>query len=279
MSDQEKKNFHLHLVSDATGETVITVARGSVVQFNNVKAVEHLWSLVRSEGQLRRVLSSIAENPGVVLFTLVDKELRSLLETQCVKLNVPCVPLLDPVIATLSSYLGVKSRNLPGRQHVMDAQYIGRIEAINYAAMHDDGQATKSLDEADIVLVGVSRSSKTPTCFYLANRGYKTANVPLVMGCPVPHEIENLKDSLVVGLTCSTHQLIDIRRNRLLMIGEDVETDYVDPDVVMEEVKYARKMFTKMKWPVIDVTRKSIEETAAAVLQLHAEHEIKIKEH
>lgn len=274
-SEKYKSSFHLHLISDATGETVITVARGSVVQFSDVEAIEHLWPLVRSKGQLRRVLSSINENPGVVLFTLVDKELRNLLETECSRLGVPCVSLLDPVIATLSSYLGIESRNLPGRQHIMDAQYVDRIEAINYAAIHDDGQATKSLDEADIILVGVSRSSKTPTCFYLANRGYKTANVPLIMGCPIPEGIESLGDPLVVGLTCSADQLIDIRRNRLLMIGEEVVTDYIDPEVVREEVKYARKMFTKMEWPVIDVTRKSIEETAAAVLQLLSEREAK----
>ncbi len=279
MDEKRKKKFHLHLISDATGETVITVARGSVVQFSEVEAVEHLWSLVRSKGQLRRVIYNISDNPGIVLFTLVDKELRVLLETECAKLGVPCVSLLDPVIATLSGYLGIESRNLPGRQHVMDAQYIHRIEAINYAALHDDGQATKSLYEADIVLVGVSRSSKTPTCFYLANRGYKTANVPLVMGCPIPKDVEKLTDRLVVGLTCSTHQLIDIRRNRLLMIGEEVETDYVDPDAVMEEVKYARKIFAKMNWPVIDVTRKSIEETAASILQLHTEHEARKSKH
>ena len=266
------RSFHLHLVSDATGETVITVARGAVAQFGDVKAIEHLWSLVRSENQLKRVLASVAANPGVVMFTLVDAELRQKLQEGCRELDVPCVPLLDTVIATLSRYLGIESQNLPGSQHVMDGHYIDRIEAVNFAVLHDDGQAARSLEEADIVLVGVSRSSKTPTCFYLANRGFKTANVPVVPGCALPPELESLKNPLVVGLTCGANQLIDIRRNRLRMIGQDEETEYVDPAAVSEEVKHSRRVFSKTGWPVIDVTRRSIEETAAAIIQLHAKH-------
>ena len=266
------KSFHLHLVSDATGETVITVARGAVAQFNDVEAIEHLWSLVRSKDQLKRVLASVAANPGVVMFTLVDQELRQALQEGCRKLNIPCIPLLDMVIATLSQYLGVESQNLPGSQHVMNEHYLGRIDAMNFTVLHDDGQASGSLADADIVLVGVSRSSKTPTCFYLANRGFKTANVPVVPGCPLPPELENLKCPLIVGLTCGANQLVDIRRSRLRMIGQDEETEYVDPAAVSEEVKHARRIFSKTGWPVIDVTNRSIEETAAAVLQLHAKH-------
>ena len=266
------ESFHLHLVSDATGETAIIVARGAVAQFSDVEAIEHLWSLVRSKDQLNRVLANVAANPGVVMFTLVDQELRQALQKACRELDVPCIPLLDTVIAMLSHYLGVESRNLPGSQHVMDAHYLDRIDAVNFTVMHDDGQATGSLEEADIVLVGVSRSSKTPTCFYLANRGFKTANVPVVSGCPLPPELDNLKRPLVVGLTCGADQLVDIRRNRLRMIGQDEETKYVDPAAVHEEVKHARRVFSKTGWSVIDVTRRSIEETAAAVLQLHDKH-------
>ena len=266
------KSFHLHLVSDATGETVITVARGAVAQFSNVEATEHLWSLVRSKAQLKRVLSSVAANPGVVMFTLVDQDLRQALQTGCRELDIPCIPLLDMVIATLSQYLGVESQNLPGSQHVMDAHYLGRIDAMNFTLQHDDGQAIGSLEGADIVLVGVSRSSKTPTCFYLANRGFKTANVPIVPGCPLPPELEFLKRPLIVGLTCGANQLVDIRRSRLRMIGQDEETEYVDPMAVREEVQHARRMFSRTGWPVIDVTNRSIEETAAALLQLHAKH-------
>ena len=266
------KSFHLHLVSDATGETVITVARGAVAQFNDVEAIEHLWSLVRSKDQLKRVLASVAANPGVVMFTLVDQKLRQALQEGCNELDIPCIPLLDMVIATLSQYLGVESQNLPGSQHVMDEHYLGRIDAMNFTVLHDDGQASGSLADADIVLVGVSRSSKTPTCFYLANRGFKTANVPVVPGCPLPPELEDLKCPLIVGLTCGANQLVDIRRSRLRMIGQDEETEYVDPAAVSEEVKHARRIFSKTGWPVIDVTNRSIEETAAAVLQLHAKH-------
>jgi len=266
------KSFHLHLVSDATGETVITVARGAVAQFSDVEAIEHLWSLVRSKDQLKRVLSNVAANPGVVMFTLVDQDLRQALQEGCRELEIPCIPLLDMVIAALSQYLGVESQNLPGSQHVMDAHYLGRIDAMNFTLQHDDGQSTGSLEGADIVLVGVSRSSKTPTCFYLANRGFKTANVPVVPGCPLPPELEFLKRPLVIGLTCGANQLVDIRRSRLRMIGQDEETEYVDPSAVREEVLHARRMFSRTGWPVIDVTNRSIEETAAAVLQFHAKH-------
>lgn len=265
----QKRSFHFHLVSDATGETVITVARAASVQFEGVEAVEHLWSLVRTENQLKRVLANVEANPGIVMFTLVDDDLRSLLQEGCRTLDVPCIPLLDLVIATLSGFLGVESRNLPGGQHVMDAQYFDRIEAMNFALTHDDGQSAVTLNDADIVLVGVSRTSKTPTCFYLANRGLKTANVPLVPGCPLPAELETLAKPLVVGLTRGADQLVAIRRNRLRMIGQGEETEYIDPTVVGEEVKDARRLFAKAEWPVIDVTRRSIEETAAAILQLY----------
>lgn len=251
---------------------MITVARGAVAQFTDVEAIEHLWSLVRTEDQLTRVLSSVSVNPGVVMFTLVDAELRQTLQDGCLKLNIPCISLLDTAIATLRQHLGIESINQPGGQHVMDAHYRDRIDAMNFTLLHDDGQATSSLEEADIVLVGVSRSSKTPTCFYLANRGFKTANVPVVPGCPIPSELETLKTPLVVGLTCGANQLIDIRRSRLRMIGQDESTEYVDPASVGEEVKHARRLFSATGWPVIDVTYRSIEETAAAVLQLQAKH-------
>ena len=265
-------SFHLHLVSDATGETAITVARGATAQFGDIEAIEHLWSLVRTKDQLSRVLASVAANPGVVMFTLVDAELRQTLQEECRALDVPCVPLLDTAISILSQYLGVESTNQPGGQHVMDAHYLGRIDAMNFTLLHDDGQATSSLEQADIVLVGVSRSSKTPTCFYLANRGFKTANVPIIPGCPLPLELGALQSPLVVGLTCGANQLVDIRRSRLRMIGQDEGTEYVDPNSVVEEVKHARRLFSQTGWPVIDVTYRSIEETAAAVLQLHAKH-------
>ena len=262
------KNFHLHLVSDATGETVITVARGAVAQFSDVEAIEHLWSLVRSKDQLKRVLASVAANPGVVMFTLVDQELRHALQEGCRELDIPCIPLLDMVIATLSQYLGVESQNLPGSQHVMDAHYLGRIDAMNFTLQHDDGQAIGSLEGADIVLVGVSRSSKTPTSIYLANRGFKTANLPIVPESPPARHLFDLKNPMIVGLTTSADRLIQVRRNRLIDLNEGRETDYVDQDSVRQEIAFARRMFADKGWPVIDVTRRSIEETAAAVINL-----------
>ena len=263
------RNFHLHLVSDATGETCITIARAAAAQFQGVDAVEHLWSLVRTESQLRRVLTHVEAEPGVVMFTLVDPQLRALLLDECSRIDVPCIPLLDTAIAALSGFLGAESRNQPGRQHVMDAAYLKRIDAMNYALGHDDGRSPATLGDADIVLVGVSRTSKTPTCFYLANRGLKAANVPFVPACPLPQELEALRNALVVGLTCHPEQLIDVRRSRMRMIGDVGETGYVDPLQVEEEVREARRLFARRGWPVIDVTRRSIEETAAAILQLH----------
>ena len=263
------RRFHLHLVSDATGETCITIARAAAAQFQGVDAVEHLWSLVRTEGQLRRVLNHVEAEPGVVMFTLVDPTLRTLLDEECRRIEVPCIPLLDTAISALSGFLGIESRNQPGGQHVMDEAYIKRIEAMNYALGHDDGRSPATLREADIVLVGVSRTSKTPTCFYLANRGLKAANVPMVPDCPLPPELMAQKAALVVGLTCHPQQLIDVRRSRMRMIGDIGETAYVDPLRVEEEVRQARRLFTEAAWPVIDVTHRSIEETAAAILQLY----------
>ncbi len=262
-------SFHLHLVSDATGETCITIGRAAAAQFQGVDAVEHLWSLVRTESQLRRVLAHVEAEPGVVMFTLVDPALRALLHEECRRIDVPCIALLDPVISVLSGFLGVESRNQPGRQHVMDEAYLKRIEAMNYALGHDDGRTPATLDEADIVLVGVSRTSKTPTCFYLANRGLKAANVPVVPGCPLPPELMVPTEALVVGLTCHPDLLIDVRRSRMRMIGEIGETGYVDPAQVEEEVRQARRLFAEAGWPVIDVSHRSIEETAAAILQLY----------
>ncbi|MFQ5783656.1 MAG: pyruvate, water dikinase regulatory protein [Alphaproteobacteria bacterium] len=261
------KRFHLHLVSDATGETINSVARAAVAQFADIEAVEHFWSLVRSKRQIDNVLAGIEANPGVVLFTLVDQELRQRLEAGCRRLNVPSVPLLEPVISVLSTHLGTESRGQPGRQYTLDAEYFTRIDAMQFVLTHDDGQSVHDLDKADVLLLGVSRTSKTPTCFYLANRGIKAANVPLVPGAELPPELEKLTTPLVLGLTVTPERLVEIRRNRLHMLNQGEETDYVDLERVTEEVLAARRIYARHGWPVIDVTRRSIEEIAAAVLQ------------
>ncbi len=264
---------HLHLVSDATGETINSVARACLVQFEGVEPIEHVWSLIRTKGQMTEVLVRIEENPGPVLFTLVNEPLRDQLIEGCRDLDVPCIAVLDPVIHRLASCFGVEISGQPGLQHVLDAEYFGRMDAMNFALSHDDGQMPDQIDKADVVLVGVSRTSKTPTCIYLANRGLKAANVPVVPGCPLPDMLLEAAQPLVIGLTKDPARLVQVRRNRLRMIaqGHD-ETDYVDPEAVREEVAFARKLFHKHDWPVIDVSRRSIEETAATIMSLYASH-------
>jgi [pyruvate, water dikinase]-phosphate phosphotransferase / [pyruvate, water dikinase] kinase len=261
------KRFHLHLVSDATGETINAVARAAVAQFKDVEAIEHFWFLVRSSRQIDEVLSVVAAKPGIVLFTIVDRALRRRLENGCRRLRVPSVHVLEPVIAALSGHVGVKAQGQPGLQHALDDEYFSRIDAIQFVLGHDDGQMVSDLENADVVLVGVSRTSKTPTCFYLANRGIKAANIPVVPGAPVPSEVERLTHPLVVGLTIAAERLIAVRRNRLGILEHLDGTDYVNPERVADEVLEARRLFAKHGWPVIDVTRRSIEEVAAAILQ------------
>lgn len=264
--------IHLHLVSDATGETNHQVARASLVQFDGVQAREHVWSLVRTPGHIEKVLAAVSTYPGPVLYTLVDPDLRERLTAGCKMRGVPCISVLDAVVNALGTFLGQESRGRPGRQHEMDAAYFRRIEAMDYTLAHDDGQMVHDLEDADIVIVGVSRTSKTPTSLYLANRGYKTANIPVVPGVPLPQQLFVVKKPFVVALTNDPNRLTQVRRNRMLMLQHTGENDYVDPEKVRSEVTEARKIFTKHGWPVIDVTRRSIEETAAAVLQRYAKH-------
>jgi regulator of PEP synthase PpsR (kinase-PPPase family) len=271
MSD-EVRRFHLHLVSDATGETLHSVARACLVQFEGIDAVEHVWPLIRTVGQMDRVLADVKDHPGIVLFTLVNPDLRERLREGCRDLQTPCIAVLDPIILALASFLGLQASGQPGLQHELDAQYFARIDAMTFALVHDDGQSARSYNDADVILIGVSRTSKTPTCIYLANRGIKAANVPIVPGCPVPDELLAARRPLVVGLTKDPGQLIQIRRNRLRLLAQDEQTDYVDPDAVREEVAQARRLCAENRWPVLDVTRRSIEETAATIIQMLGEH-------
>jgi regulator of PEP synthase PpsR (kinase-PPPase family) len=265
-------SFHLHLVSDATGETINSVARACLAQFeDDVEPIEHHWSLIRTGRQMTKVLDGIRDTPGLVLFTLVNEELRTALQEGCRKLQVTCIPVLDPVIGALAAFLGRQSRGLPGRQHELDAEYFARIDAMSFALAHDDGQSSWDYNDADVILVGVSRTSKTPTCIYLANRGIKAANVPIVPDCPVPPELMTAKRPLIVGLTKDPNQLIQVRRHRLRLLSQDEETDYVDPERVKKEVLQARRLCGEHGWPIIDVSRRSIEETAATILQMLSE--------
>jgi regulator of PEP synthase PpsR (kinase-PPPase family) len=264
--------FHLHLVSDATGETLITVARAAAAQYVAVSPVEHMHPLVRSGKQLDRVLSEIENAPGIVLYTLLDPALTERLEKTCRELGVPCLSILGPVLNLFQAYLGGAAKPRIGAQHVLNAEYFKRIDALNYTMLHDDGQHVDDMEQADVVLVGVSRTSKTPTSIYLANRGVKTANFPLVPGMPVPPKLEALAQPLVVGLTASPERIVQIRQNRLLGLRAEHEADdYVDRQAVAGEIAAARKLCGKHNWPIIDVTRRSIEETAAEVMALLAD--------
>ena len=264
--------FHLHLVSDATGETLITVARAAAAQYTKVMPVEHVHPLIRSQKQLDRVLAEIEEAPGIVLYTLLQENLVGKLEEKCRALRLPCLSILGPVLHLFQAYLGAESTHKVGAQHTLNAEYFRRIDALNYTMLHDDGQLTDDLEEADVLLVGVSRTSKTPTSIYLANRGVKTANVPLVPGASLPPGIEKLKHPLVVGLYATPERIVQIRQNRLLGLKAHRDDDkYIDQQSVAEEVAGSRRLCARHNWPLIDVTRRSIEETAAAVLALLAE--------
>lgn len=269
---------HLHLVSDATGETISSAVRACLVQFDTVPKVnQHLWWLVRTPGQVRRLIEGIQAHPGVVFFTLVDPEIRAVLEDACRDLNVPAVPLLDPVLFALKQYFQADFRSDPGRQHNLDDAYFRRIDAIHYTLAHDDGQLLENLHDADVIVLGVSRTSKTPTCMYLANKGYKAVNIPLVPAVPVPDQVLTMGKTatggpLIVGLTREARSLSQLRRNRLRVMHESVNSIYADEDHVRDEVARARRLFARHGWPVIDVTRKSIEEVAAAIIQRIQRH-------
>lgn len=259
--------FHLHLVSDSTGETVASVARASLAQFDNVTTQEHVWSLVRTQGQMEKVIHGLDAFPGMVMFTLVDSQMREQLRQACAARGLPCVPVLSHVIREMGNYLNQKATGHAGAQYELGEDYFARIDAINYALEHDDGQAAWELEGADIVIVGPSRTSKSPTCVYLAYRGYKAANVPYVPNCPLPDNLVSLKQPLVVGLTISGERLIDIRTTRLVAMNQDMRTDYVDEEAVREEIESSKKLFRAQGWPVIDVTRRSVEETATLMIQ------------
>ncbi|GAD58884.1 kinase/pyrophosphorylase [Brevundimonas sp. BAL450] len=270
--------FHVHLVSDSTGETLNAMAKAVVARFDGVIPIEHIYALVRSHKQLDKVLESIDASPGVVLHTIVDRELRTALEDGCRRMGMPQIGALDPLVGALSRYLGAAISTRVGAQHALDTDYFNRIGALDYAISHDDGQSQNDLENADVVLVGVSRTSKTPTCIYLAHRGVRAANVPLVPGQEAPERLDGLKHPLVVGLTVSPDRLVQIRRNRLEGLGEVRGSTYVDHEAVRDETVKARRMFERRGWPTIDVTRRSIEETAAQVINLLNERRAKTGE-
>ena len=267
--------FHLHLVSDSTGETLITVSRAAAAQYQGIASIEHIYPLVRNDEQLDRVIASIKSSPGIVLYTLVKSELGTRLEQCCGEIGTPAISVLAPILGVFQSYLGPRSTPRPGAQHVLNSEYFKRIDALNFTMMHDDGQASEDLESADVILLGVSRTSKTPTSIYLANKGIKTANIPLVPGVELTCNIEILKKPLIIGLFASPERIVQIRQNRLLALNATQESPYVDRAAVSDEINQSRRLFASRGWATIDVSRRSIEETAAAIMDLYRIHRMK----
>lgn len=272
-----KKTISLHLISDSTGETLSSVARAVLSQFEGLESNDFIWPLVRTKPQLDRVLESIAKNPGIVLYTILHDELIEELRKECYRLNLPCIPVLSHIIAEFSNYLNMNISHTIGRQHLLDNEYFSRVEAISYTLTHDDGQSSWDLYEADVVIIGVSRTSKSPTSVYLSCRGFKTANIPFVSMETIPNSIFELKKPLIVGLVINPEKLVQIRQTRMNLIGKDIGNDYLDIDSIKKEIFESRKLFTKLNCPVIDVTKRSVEETSAKIIQLLQEKKINKK--
>jgi [pyruvate, water dikinase]-phosphate phosphotransferase / [pyruvate, water dikinase] kinase len=260
--------FHLHLVSDATGETLNTVAKAAAAQYADFRPIAHIYALVRTPSQLNRALREIEAQPGIVLFTLINPEIRRHLEQQCEVMGVPCLSILDPIISILSQYLNATSRPQVGGQHALNSDYFRRIDALNFTMAHDDGQNLDDLAKSDVILLGVSRTSKTPTSIYLAQRGVRTANIPIVPGIPVPSQLLSVQGPLIIGLIASAERIAQIRRHRLLSLKESRSTDYVDPRLITDELMAMKSLCSNNDWPMIDVTRRSVEETAATILNM-----------
>ncbi|SES43778.1 pyruvate, water dikinase regulatory protein [Rhizobium sp. NFR03] len=267
--DNHKNYFHLHLISDSTGETLIAAGRAAAAQFQTYHALEHVYPLIRNRKQLMQVLESIDTAPGIVLYTIVDRELSDIINAQCQQIGVPCVSVLEPIIDLFQTYLGTSSRRRSGAQHVMDADYFARIDALNFTMDHDDGQLPADFNDADVVLIGISRTSKTPTSIYLANRGIRTANIPIVPGVPLPERLLEATKPLVVCLIATADRVSQVREHRVLGTTHGFHgQEYTDRAAIAEELKYARALCARNNWPIIDVTRRSIEETAAAIVAL-----------
>lgn len=268
MTDALPSYYHLHLVSDATGETLTTIAKAASVQYANIRAIEHVHPLVRTPRQLSRVLKEIEQAPGIVLYTVVNQELSASIEQRCLELNVPCLAVLQPIMQVYESYIGAPQTPTVAGQHVLDADYFRRIDALNFTMRHDDGMLPEDLNEADVVILGISRTSKTPTSIYLAQRGYKTANVPIVPSIPLPPALSDEHSAFVVCLVAQADRIAEVRRNRAMVLGDRNLDTYVDRDTILAEIAHSRRICARQGWPVIDVTRRSVEETAATIIKL-----------
>lgn len=273
MSNSQLRSIHLHLVSDATGETLISISKAVMAQYEGISAQEHMHMLVRSSRQMRRTLQKIEMQPGIVLHTVLNPKLVDELDKRCAELKVPAIPVLDGIIKIFDQYLGADHKPMISGQHAMDASYFRRIDALNFTMEHDDGRLPANINDADIVLLGISRTTKTPTGIYLAQRGYKTTNVPLVPSLPFPKALLEPHDAFVVCLIASPDRIAEVRLHRSQMLSDKDLDDYIDRSQIAEEISYSRRICARNGWPVIDVTRRSVEETAATILQLKHDRE------
>lgn len=262
------KPITLHLVSHASGEMVEMIARNAVAQLDGVTVDRHLWKFVRNLGLVPGILAEIAQCRGIVFHSIAATDIREALDEGCLHLRVPCIFVLEPFVSQLSEYSGAPIRYRTAARDYIDEDYYQRVEAMKYTLAHDDGQAADDLEDADVILVGVSRATKTPTCMYLASRGIKAANVPVVPGVPLPDGVLKAKVPLVVGLTLQPKVLAQVRSSRLQRLAEESTTSYSEAEAVAQEVLEARRLCARHGWRTIDVTNRPIENTAAFILDL-----------
>ncbi|WP_370931444.1 pyruvate, water dikinase regulatory protein [Bartonella sp. DGB1] len=267
----QRKTFNIHMISDATGETLLSNARAVIAQYPEKNAIEHLYVMIRKEQQLTEIFDKINKNPGIVLYTILDPTLAEIINNFCKKIKVPCVGILQPLLLAFQYYLDKPNVLKASAQHALDENYFKRIAALDFTMAHDDGMGLDSINGADIILIGISRTSKTPTSIYLANKGYKTANIPLVSKIKLPIELDKLKGPLIVGLVATANRISQIRQNRLAK-ADFYNEEYISQYSIAEELIFARRIFEKYNWPIIDVTRKSVEEIAANIVNLFNKH-------
>ncbi len=263
--------YQIYLISDSTGETLDRIFLALKAQFLNIEYKVHSYSFTRTENQISKILEDAAKNQNsIILYTIVDNNLAKHLANASDEKNIPCFGVLGNLILNFSKILNQKATHEPSGQHILNEEYYNRIEAIQFTMNHDDGNLIKDIDKSDIILVGVSRTSKTPTSIYLANKGFKTSNIPLVNENSLPKQLkQNPKMVCVVGLSTEPERLADLRKNRMNSLKENENIKYTDLENIKKEVLDAKKTFQKYKWPLIDVTRKSVEETAASVIKIH----------
>ena len=264
------KNTHqIFLISDSTGETLDRIFMALKAQFNNFEYELNQFSFTRTETQISTILKNAKKQDSpIILYTVVNSKLAKFLAEESNKVGIPCFGVLGDLILNFSKILNQKATHKPSGQHVLDEEYYKRIEAIQFTMNHDDGNQTENILESDIILVGVSRTSKTPTSIYLANKGLKTSNIPLVNEMSIPKDVMSAKNLCIVGLVTEAERLFDIRRNRLNTLKENEASDYTNLEKIKTEVEESKKIFKKNKWPTIDVTRKSVEETAASIIKI-----------